>query len=115
MKNEIKNHIDVDAANKNEFNAEFCFPASFSGFDGHFPQQPVLPGVCLIQAVLCAAEAAAKTAFALSEIVLAKFASVVLPNETLVARCRIDDDMVRAKIFRDDKRVAEIRLRVQHG
>jgi hypothetical protein len=51
----------------------------------------------------------------LTDIVLAKFSAVVLPDEKLVARCRMDDDMVRAKLFRNDQRVAEIRLRFKNG
>ncbi len=35
-----------------EFAAEFVFPADFCGFAGHFPGNPVLPGIAQIMAVL---------------------------------------------------------------
>ncbi len=115
MKKEIKRHIRVYSLEDDSFSAEFCFPATFSGFAGHFPDQPVLPGVCLIQAVLSTAEKALGRNLELAEIVLAKFFSVSQPDETLTAVCRVDQEMVRAKISRGDDRVAEIRVKVNHA
>lgn len=114
MKKEIIKHVKVKAPGDGTFSAEFCFPASFVGFDGHFPQQPVLPGVCLIQAVLVAAEQALAKTLELEEIVLAKFIAFTLPDEKLSAACSVSDDgVVRAKIVRGEDRIAEIRLRVR--
>ncbi len=113
MKQEIERHVRVNSAAAGSFTAEFLFPASFSGFDGHFPDQPVLPGICLIQAVLAAAEKTLDRKLELVEIVLAKFFSISRPDETLTAVCKADKDMVRAKISRGGDRAAEIRLRVR--
>jgi 3-hydroxyacyl-[acyl-carrier-protein] dehydratase len=114
MKKEVIKHLRVKAPGDGTFSAEFCFPASFRGFDGHFPEQPVLPGVCLIQAVLVAAEQALAKKLELEEIVLAKFIAVTLPDEKLSAACSISGDgMVRANVVRGEDRIAEIRLRVR--
>lgn len=116
MKKEISDRIKTGAAENGAFEAEFCFPASFSGFQGHFPDQPVLPGVCLVQAVQAAAEQAMNRPLKLVEILLAKFMNVVLPDETLHAVCTVDaKQVVRAKIACGAKRVAEIRLRVDYA
>ncbi len=116
MQHEIKKYVThVTAMKEGSFTAEFCFPGSFTGFDGHFADQPVLPGVCLIQAVLVAAELVLKQKPVLTEIVLSKFTAVSLPDETLRAACTVNEDMLRAKISRGADRVAEIRLRVQYA
>jgi 3-hydroxymyristoyl/3-hydroxydecanoyl-(acyl carrier protein) dehydratase len=43
-------HLNTDAES---LTARFCFPEDFIGFKGHFPNHPVVPGVCKIQAILC--------------------------------------------------------------
>ena len=115
MKEEIKKYTRIDLATEESFNAEFCFPPSFTGFAGHFSEQPVLPGVCLVQAVLVAAEQALGRKLELAEIVLSKFFSVALPDEKLSATIKIDEQMIRAKISRGEDRVAEVRLKVKHA
>lgn len=116
MKQEIKNFIQVDSTGTaGAFVGSFCFPASFKGFDGHFPGQPVLPGVCLVQAVLVAAEQAQNRKLKLVEIVLSKFFAVTLPDEKLDVAIKMDENMVRAKISRGGERVAEVRLRVDYA
>lgn len=102
----------VAAGEGDSFVATFCFPPAFSGFNGHFPNQPVLPGVCLVQAVLAAAEMALKQKLNLTEIVLTKFIAVVLPNEEITAVCSVRDQVIRATLSRGKERIAEIRLRV---
>ena len=113
MQHALIEHVQVEPATAGSFSAEFSFPETFIGFDGHFPGQPVLPGVCLIQAVLVAAQQATGRNLELSEVVLAKFIAVVLPGEQVRAACKVDAEMVRAKLSRGEDRVAEIRLRVR--
>jgi 3-hydroxymyristoyl/3-hydroxydecanoyl-(acyl carrier protein) dehydratase len=113
MKIEMNAITNTEPVHEGAFTASFCFPETFVGFDGHFPKQPVLPGICLIQAVLVAAQKATGRNLTLSEIVLAKFISVVLPNQQVQAACTVDAEMVRAKLSRGEDRVAEIRLRIQ--
>ena len=115
MKKEITNYIRTGLLEDGALLADFCFPSTFSGFDGHFPEQPVLPGVCLVQAILVAAEKALDRRLELTEIVLAKFFSVSQPDEILTAVCRVDEEMVRAKISCGEERIAEIRLRINYA
>lgn len=44
-------NINIDDNNK-LFTAQFTFPKTFTGFKGHFPEQPILPGICQIQAAM---------------------------------------------------------------
>lgn len=65
-----------------EFSAAFLFPPEFCGFAGHFPGNPVLPGIAQIMAVLhaCGADPSALLA-----VTSCKFLHPVGPNEVVVA------------------------------
>jgi len=63
--------------------ARASFPASFPGFDGHFPGTPILPGFCHIQlAVDCLQQLHPNTTLAAIEI--AKFTRPILPNDQII-------------------------------
>ena len=53
--------FDLTEADDGSLTARFVFPAEFTGFRGHFPEQPVLPAVCKIQAVVAMLEAKSMT------------------------------------------------------
>ncbi|MFA6054223.1 MAG: hypothetical protein WC769_02490 [Thermodesulfovibrionales bacterium] len=96
----------------------FVFPADFIGFQGHFPQKKLLPGVCQIQCIIYMLEKWKKNNVALMEIVSAKFLSPVLPLEEITCECReIQDNdgelIVKALISKAGGRVAEMKLRVR--
>ena len=63
------------------FSASLVLPDSFVGFQGHFPGSPVVPGVCLIQAVLVAAERVLGKPLRLDEVKVAKFFSPLLAGQ----------------------------------
>lgn len=98
--------------------AEFRFPADFIGFQGHFPAKSILPGACQLQCLLTFLERLSGKTLALKEIVLAKYASPVLPGELI--RCVLADTpafsgeetTVKAFIQRGGERVSELRLKV---
>ena len=115
MRKTIRPFVRLGEIDTGNLSAQLRFPESFSGFDGHFSGQPVLPGVCLVQAVLVAAELSLNKKLNLTEITLSKFFAVTLPNEKLDAAVQIDGETVRAKISRSGDRVADIRLRVEYA
>ncbi len=93
----------------------FTFPEEFVGFQGHFPSEKILPGVCQIQCVVSMYEKAGK-AFLLKEIISAKFFSPVLPSEEILCVCSGADDrpeafVVKASVSRAGQAVAELKLR----
>jgi 3-hydroxymyristoyl/3-hydroxydecanoyl-(acyl carrier protein) dehydratase len=97
----------------------FTFPSGFIGFQGHFPQKKVLPGVCQIQCVLTLLEQGSGKAVALKEVVLAKYFSPVFPDEEVT--CVINDTgdacgevVVKAAISRKSDKIAEMKLRVSY-
>lgn len=72
-------HID-----ENDFRTmEFIFPPTFVGFDGHFPDRPILPGIVQVQAGMLTAGEGKMT---LQKVVKAKFSRIVSPDELMVVR-----------------------------
>ena len=98
-------------------NAKFIFPIDFLGFNGHFPDKPILPGVCKIQAVVIMLEKYKNKQILLKEVVLAKFFSPVTYNEQVSFDLKESLEpngqvMVKAVISGLDRKVAELHLRV---
>ena len=108
---------DLSGAAEGQVTASFIFSPDFIGFQGHFPERPVLPGVCMIQAVVVMLQVREKTKIRLKEIVLAKFFSSVSCGEKLVIDCRErmrkgNEILVKALMSSDNKKIAELRLKV---
>ncbi len=108
---------DLAETKKGEVYARFLFPSEFIGFQGHFPDKPVLPGVCKIQAVIAMLQAWEKRDIRLKEIVLAKFFSPVSPEKELVFNYRKQTEsnneaLIKASVTGKGKKVAELQLRV---
>lgn len=65
-----------------ELTATFSFPADFIGFQGHFPDNPVLPGICMIQAFLVMYAAHTGQEARLDTVLTAKFTGVISVDQT---------------------------------
>ena len=108
---------DLSKTDDGKLTAHFVFPEDFIGFQGHFPDRPVLPAVCEIQAVVVTLQARHEKRVRLKEIVLAKFFSPVSSGEELVLECQEQmknskEAMVRALITSSDRKIAKLQLRV---
>ena len=62
-----------------EVTASFCFPPDFTGFQGHFPGNPVLPGI--VQILMAEVTAGRGNDRLLAEVVRCKFLRPVSPGE----------------------------------
>ena len=103
-----------------ELSAHFIFPPEFSGFQGHFPGNPVLPGVCIIQAVLVMLEAWKKAPVSLKSVVSAKWLSPVKPCAELHFTSRASgaegvESTVKTQVTCGGEKVAEVNLRVTYS
>jgi len=67
--------------------SEFVIPANHPALAGHFPGQPVVPAVVLLDAVLAAIRA--RQACVLHSIPVAKFLHPVLPEERIDLRIQV--------------------------
>ena len=100
-----------------ELTAGFLFPAAFIGFQGHFPERPVLPAACKIQAAIAVLEAWGRGEVRLDEIISGKFVAPVTCGEEVVVRCLVATEdgnrgVVNASVSRGGESVAKFKLRV---
>ena len=65
----------------------FIFAADFCGFDGHFPGDPMLPGVAQIMA--SAYTASGERAMRIKQIGRTKFMNMVRPGDSLHVRAKV--------------------------
>ena len=73
--------VRFGAAGEGKFEAELRFDPEFPGFAGHFEGNPLVPGVCLIQAAELLAERALQKPVAIRSIGQVKFFRPLLPEE----------------------------------
>ena len=98
--------------------AHFSFTTSFVGFQGHFPGKPILPGVCLIQAMLSLSEAYHRIPIRLVELKTAKFIAPVLPGEDIIMECQEvskpgREIVIKASCKKDNKKIAMLGAIIQ--
>jgi 3-hydroxyacyl-[acyl-carrier-protein] dehydratase len=92
--------------------AEFVFPETFKGFQGHFPGNPIVPGVCLVQCALVLAGAICKRPLQVRLIKSAKFLATVSPGQPVQVECSVAGDRVVASFASGETRIASLKVRV---
>lgn len=86
-------------AHGQEWVRQYVFGPDFVGFDGHFPDRPVLPAlVQLMAGSHCAVEACGKDA-APTSVARAKFLRPVQPGEPMTVRVRLTNEDTRWVAF----------------
>jgi 3-hydroxyacyl-[acyl-carrier-protein] dehydratase len=87
---------------ENEVSAEFSFGQTFAGFNGHFPENPIVPGVMLLKTGQLIAELAAEKSRPLRLIHSAKFAKTVLPGERVRFSVQAKESRVKIQVKAQD-------------
>ena len=106
---------DLDIIDVRMATVNFIFDKKFLGFQGHFENNPVLPGVCKI---LCAIEVIKKWKerddLELKEINSAKFFMPVTSDEEVTFNCFENESSeslsVKISILKREEKVAELKL-----
>lgn len=116
IKKEVEQYMTVLTTEGQTHTSRFRFPEEFIGFQGHFPDKKILPGVCHLQAALTTLEKVKKQAVELKEIMSAKYFAPVLPSEELTCVCsdfqeKESDVTVKAVLFKNETKIAELKLR----
>jgi len=92
--------------------AAFIFSESFAGFDGHFPNNPILPGVAQIMAVALTVHPDGPSR--IRQIRRSKFVSLVKPGETMTVHARLSETaegvLVTAECSANNGICAQIKL-----
>jgi 3-hydroxyacyl-[acyl-carrier-protein] dehydratase len=111
MRKAIRQYMEQLSVDKNEAVAEFVFSKGFCGFQGHFPDNPIVPGVCLIQCALVLTEEICGRKVRLCLINSAKFMAAIEPAQSVRLKCSVSDDFVDACFMSGEERVAAVKLR----
>ena len=118
LKRELKSCMSqLIAGETNELSATFVIPSGFSGFKGHFPGKPVLPGVCMVQAALVMLAVWTQAPVTLSNLVSAKWFAPVMPEDELRFVCSgirktLPGTTVKVRITRGGDKIADLSLKV---
>ncbi len=119
IKAEIERYMTGLTKEGTRLTSRFAFPPGFIGFQGHFPEKKILPGVCQIQCALSLLEKGSGKAVVLKEVVLAKYYSPVFPDDEVT--CVVNDMgdtsgevVVKAVISRKTDKISEMKLRVSY-
>ena len=99
---------------------QFVFPPGYLGFAGHFPGNPVLPGVCMVQAAVVMQEAWHHTPVTMGDVVSAKWFAPVKPGIELTIEAKTPRAgsaerpgmVIKTRISCLGDKVAELALRV---
>lgn len=105
--NKIKQQISAASCGgvtKNDtegFEGRYLFPDHFCGFDGHFPDNPILPAMVEIMTVVSLVGEYTGCNQRLVSVEDAKFLAPVRPNQELLVRCC--QRTVKGKLLYDAK------------
>ena len=99
---------DLSATGENQYHCVVEFDPDFTGFEGHFEGNPIVPGVCLIEAARVIAEEAAGQKFRTLKIAQCRFRRPILAGESAAATVKFADTPTpRVRSVRADFRVGE--------
>lgn len=117
IKSEIERCMIGLMKEEGRLTSRFAFPPEFIGFQGHFPEKKILPGVCQVQCALSMLEKNTGKAVILKEIMVAKYFSPLFPGDEMT--CVVGfvaetagDIVAKAIITKNTTKVSELKLRV---
>jgi len=96
--------VTLDAPRRHS--ADLRIPADHPAIPGHFPGNPLVPGVVLLDAVLDAAEIFLGGRFGLSGVPQAKFPASLRPGESARIDLVLEGAVLRFQVCRDQAVVA---------
>ena len=114
MKNDIKGallSVRHDSV-AGEIIAEYSFARDLAIFSGHFPGNPVLPGIFQVEMARYALEAANHMNYNIGSISKAKFINMILPDNRITVKIKvaeIDSGIkIRAKSYVDQTQASDV-------
>ena len=95
---------------------DFGFDATEPFFDGHFPGQPILPGVFQLEMVRSAAEWMLNRSLAISTVRKAKFHRPIRPGDTVRLQVKLtaeaNEFFAQARFFVGEQAAGETQLKL---
>jgi 3-hydroxymyristoyl/3-hydroxydecanoyl-(acyl carrier protein) dehydratase len=95
------------AAAGSRIEARVLVPANHPSLPGHFPGQPVVPGVLLLERLVEAAEQAVGAPLRVTGMPQVKFVAPLLPDEEALAVMELAPDSLRFRVERDGQTIAQ--------
>jgi 3-hydroxyacyl-[acyl-carrier-protein] dehydratase len=92
--------------------ADLCIPAEHPALPGHFPGNPVVPGVVLLDAVMDAAESFLGSHVGLRGVPHAKFPASLRPGEAARIDFLVDGETLKFEVSRGTAVVASGRFQL---
>ncbi|MBR3651435.1 MAG: hypothetical protein IKN52_14375 [Victivallales bacterium] len=96
----LKRIQDFQRHDDGSYSAAITFDPAFTGFDGHFPGNPIVPAVCQLSAVEVLAHLAlGREELKLATISLMKFRAPLVPHDTatFIFRIRQEENTITIK------------------
>lgn len=115
IRTQIEHCIQEVTSRDDQIIATVCFESDFIGFQGHFPKNPVLPGMCLLETVVVLGQGLKGTSVRMTELVAAKFFSVVFPEQAVTFDCTLKGDTIVAHIKTETQRIAQVKMKVAYA
>lgn len=108
------NLTDVRGGVPGKLSGRFMFAADFPAFEGHFPGQPVLPGVVQMAAVRGLLQRVLSQDLTIASCSRIKFRDAVVPGDDVMVEAQVDAEAggyaVRFSLTRGDKPISAGRL-----
>ena len=115
IRTQLERCIQEVTSRDDQIIATLRFESDFIGFQGHFPGNPVLPGMCLLETVVVLAQRLKGTSVRMTELVATKFFSVVLPDQVVTVDCTLKGDTIVAHVKTETQRIAQVKMKVAYA
>lgn len=106
-----------DSDDQRSCRCELLFDERFPGFDGHFPGDPILPGVIILKIGVLMTELIMEKSLTLKKIKYAKFARSIYPYESIESRVTIQTGNegygIQAQVLKGDALCAKFAFIVE--
>jgi 3-hydroxymyristoyl/3-hydroxydecanoyl-(acyl carrier protein) dehydratase len=97
--------VTADAPIKHS--AALRVPAKHPALTGHFPGNPIVPGVVILDAVICAAEAWLGGGFRVHALSHAKFLASLKPDEAVRIELALRGPLLEFAVYRGEGTIAK--------
>lgn len=97
--------VTADAPTRHS--ATLCVPAKHPALTGHFPGNPIVPGVLILDAVISAAEAWLGASFHVQGLLQAKFIAPVKPHEAARIELVLRGSLLEFAVYRGETTIAK--------
>ena len=107
---------DIRRTEEGQYVCSMAFDPSFRGFEGHFPGNPIVPGVCLIEAGRVFAEEVLKRELTTRSVTQCRFRRPIFAGERAELKIKLEEEeknlwKIQADIRVDGNVCAQARLK----